>query len=558
MSETGITTMTMENFSETMTLLSSQLEKDGLKPQEIRGIQLLAEETFHRLKKGMGAGEDFSLDISLHKSWGNTELHLMSFGAEYDPIPAVTEQVTTGEAFGSGAYEDEDVFRFIILKANNDRMRYVRKSNANLVIIRVRDADSTRKQLWFTVGGMALGVLCGMMMRQFIDAGTLAFINNSIITPTRNIFLNAIHMMMGPVTFFAIIAGIINLSDASLIGKLGGRMIVISMFMQIITILIGLGPGRLLFSGDLSYMQAGIAASGNAVEPMQYNSLTDMVFDIVPENLIDPFQGDKILQVIFLAIFFGFILNKMGDKAKSVNEGIDFIFRFAMTALRAIVKTLPLVVFLSMTTLFSNTGLESLLPFSSLFIGLVIGVVVVWGVGAVTVMLFGRISPIPMTRKIVALSPLVFSVSSSHARLPFVLKFCEEKLGINSKLASFSIPVGVQLNKAGISIYFSLVVLMMMRVYNIEMTPGMFITLLFSVCIMSIAKPPVPCGGMICLAFLFTIVGVPPEAISIVLCVEPVAAMFNGVCNESTNITTTLILAQNNNMLDKEILRGKS
>ena len=152
-----------------------------------------------------------------------------------------------------------------------------------------------------------------------------------------------------------------------------------------------------------------------------------------------------------------------------------------------------------------------------------------------------------------SISPFVFSVSSSHARLPFVLKFCEEKLGINPNLATFSIPVGVQLNKAGNCMFFSLMTLMMMAIYGIELTPDLFVTLLFSVCIMSIAKPPVPCGGIICLAYLFTVVGVPAEAISVVICVDPIAAMFNGVCNESANITTTFALAKSNNMLDQEV-----
>jgi Na+/H+-dicarboxylate symporter len=93
---------------------------------------------------------------------------------------------------------------------------------------------------------------------------------------------------------------------------------------------------------------------------------------------------------------------------------------------------------------------------------------------------------------------------------------------------------------------------MMMRVYNIELTAALFIILLISVCIMAIAKPPVPCGGIICIAYLFTVVGVLPEAISVILCVDPIAAMFNGVSNESANITTSFILAKTNNMLDKE------
>lgn len=274
-------------------------------------------------------------------------------------------------------------------------------------------------------------------------------------------------------------------------------------------------------------------------------------FDIVPRNLVDLFKGDKILQVMFLAISFGLILNKMGDKAKGAVECIDFLFRFVIVTLKVIVKAIPLVVFLSMASLLASTGLESLVTFSGLFGGLVLGVMVVWAVGGTDgPLIWPYLSPVH-DQEDHWFEPFGVTVSSSHARLPFVLRFCEEKLGIDAKLAAFSIPVGVQLNKAGNCIFFSLVTLMLMGVYEIEMSGSLFITLWVPVCIMAIAKPPIPCGGIICIAYLFTVVGVPPEAISVILCVEPIAAMFNGVCNESANLATTFILARENGMLDE-------
>jgi Na+/H+-dicarboxylate symporter len=431
-------------------------------------------------------------------------------------------------------------------------MSYSYKNATNQVTIKVHELDSGKKQLINTVTGLVLGVVCGLLMQTFLDKETLATINGDAITPLRDMLMNALKMMMAPVTFFAIIAGVTNVSDTALLGKLGGKMVNVSLFMQLMTAFVGLGLGIILFSSDLSYMQSGIVTSGNSAENMQYPSLTDLFFGIVPKNVVDPFKGDNILQVMFLAIFFGIVLNKMGEKARAVNECIDFMFRFVLAVLKIIVTAIPLIVFLSMTSLLANTGVSSLISFSRLFAGLAIGVVLVWGIGAVTVLLFARISPIHLTRKLIVLSPLVFSVSSSHARLIFVLKFCAEKLGIDSKLSAFSIPVGVQLNKAGNCIFFSLVIIMMMRVYGIELTPSLFFTLLVSVCVMAVAKPPVPCGGIICIAYLFTVVGVPAEAISLILCVDPIAAMFNGVCNESANITTSFILAKSNKMLNEQ------
>lgn len=416
--EKNICTITEQELRQGRQQLADELKQRGIPAKEITRAQLLLEEMFFRFKKGMEAGADFSIRITLRRMWGDTELRLWAKGEEYNPIPAVTE-VPVDEA-------EADAYQLAILKANRQKMSYVRKNGLNIVTIKVHELDSTKRQLIYTLGGLVLGCLCGLFMQAFLGAEVIKIINDSLIAPVRNVFLNALHMMMAPVTFFAIIAGITNISDAALIGKLGGRMVVVSLLMQVITALLGLGLGMLLFAGDLSYMQAGIApAAGNAAA-VQYGSLKDMVFDIVPRDLVEPFKGDKILQVMFLAIFFGLILNKMGDKAKGAVECIDFVFRFAIVTLKVIVKAIPLVVFLSMASLLASTGIESLLTFSGLFGGLFIGVAVVWCVGAVTILLFGRISPLSMTRKIIGLSPLIFTVSSSHARQPFsdLVGFC--------------------------------------------------------------------------------------------------------------------------------------
>ena len=93
---------------------------------------------------------------------------------------------------------------------------------------------------------------------------------------------------------------------------------------------------------------------------------------------------------------------------------------------------------------------------------------------------------------------------------------------------------------------------MLMSVYQIEITTNLLITLYFSLVIMSMAKPSIPCGGIICLSYLFLTVGVPAEAVTLILCIDPIATMFNAVSNASTNITSTFILANNFGLVDKE------
>ena len=315
--------------------------------------------------------------------------------------------------------------------------------------------------------------------------------------------------------------------------------------------LFSLGLSFVIFNGDLSYLQSAIQTGGEQ-SASQYGSLKDMIFDIVPDNLVDPLKGKKILQVLFLAIFFGMVLNRMGEKARGATETLDFLFKFTVGVLKIIVKAIPLIVFLSMASLLANTGIDSILTFSRLFVGLIVGIMFVWLVNGLATMFIGKVSPISFVKKLISYAPLPFTVSSSSARLPFDLQFCTDKLGVDPKLVSFSIPVGIQLNKTGQGVFFSLVTVMMMCVYQIEVTTNLLITLYFSLVIMSMAKPSIPCGGILCLSYLFLTVGVPPEAVAIILCIDPIATMFNAVCNASTNITSTFILANSLGLVDNE------
>ena len=138
----------------------------------------------------------------------------------------------------------------------------MRKNGRNIVTIKLGELASAKIQLVLTVGALILGIICGLIAQGFLDSAVINSINNNFINPVRNLFLNALHMMMAPVTFFAIIAGITNISDAALIGKLGGRMVIVSVFMQVITVLLALFLGIFIFTGDFSYIQAGISSSG--------------------------------------------------------------------------------------------------------------------------------------------------------------------------------------------------------------------------------------------------------------------------------------------------------
>ena len=399
--------LTMNNLSDTRQLLTDELKKTKATDKEIARAKLLLEETFIRLKTGMGNLPVFSVKVELKVRFGDVNLRLSARGEEYDPIVTLTEQST----------DDEDAYRLIILKAFRDKMSFVRKNGENIVTITVHEKSSRSKQLIYTLCGLALGIVCGLAMQFGLDAETIAMINTEIINPVRRVFLNALQMMVAPVTFLAIISGITNMSDAVDIGKVGSKLIFSSIVMLAPVTLLSLGFAFIVFSGDLSSMQSAIQTGGEAAESIQYGSLKDMIFDIVPNNLVEPLKGQKILQVLFLAIFFGIVLNRMGEKARGATETLDFLFKFTIGVLKIIVKAIPLIVFISMTSILANTGIDSILTFSRLFGGIIVGILLVWIVNALTTLVLGKISPIHFMRKLIAYAPVPFTLSNASARL---------------------------------------------------------------------------------------------------------------------------------------------
>ena len=285
--------LTMNNLSETRQIVAQELEKTKATEKEIARAKLLLEETFMRLKAGLGEAPNFSVKVELKSKFGEVDLRLTCAGEEYNPIVTLTEQ----------SEDEENVYRLIILKAFRDKMTFVRKNGQNIVTIKVHEASSSQKQMIYTIAALILGLVSGVVMHLVLGGATLEALNAQVVNPVRHIFLNALQMMVAPVTFLAIISGITNMSDAVDIGKVGTKLVLTSALMLVVVTVFSLGLSLLIFHGDLSYLQSAIHTSSE-VSATQYGSLKDMIFDIVPNNLVDPFKGQKILQVLFLAIFF--------------------------------------------------------------------------------------------------------------------------------------------------------------------------------------------------------------------------------------------------------------
>ena len=536
--------LSKETFSEVTQQIHEALSKTSATNKEVLRADLLLEETFMRMSETTGSvgnsneiGQE--VKVTIHKHFGDITMRLEGGGEEYNPLVEVTD-------FNE---EDEDYYRTLILKANRSKMSYNRKGSKNVVTIQVHDASN--KQIYYTLTGMALGIVCGAVMKEILSPDIITMFDSNIVKSFRTMFLNALNMMIAPVIFFSVISGITSITNAADVGRIGGKLIGTYTLTTMIASTIALLIGYVIFLGDVP--QVGTIDTVAAGGESQTFSLLGMIVGLIPKNLIDPIVKGEMLQIIFVAVLFGICINKLGDKVKILNEIIEVMNSFCLRMIMMIVSVIPFIAFLSMASLMFHVGMDSVLMLGKLIIGQLTGSVLMIGVYALLLLIIGRITPIPFLKKIPSFMLIPLSTSSSNATMPFTMKFCSEKMGISPKLSSFSIPVGATVNMDGGCFYLAIASIMLAKMYGVEMSFDVLFTIFVTVVALSIGAPGVPGGAFVCLASIVVALGLPVDATAIILGIDPICSMLRTTLNTVGDIAASTILAKTEHLIDEKI-----
>ena len=202
-------TISKNFFSESINQLEKSLTELKLNRQEIMSAKLLTEEIFLRLESVSAEQEDFSAQINIKKRFGNINIVISSKDEPFNPLKNLFD----------AKEDDDDYFNIQILKVNPDKIKYSGANGKNIVSIKIHEYDS--KTLQNTLIGLIFGTFIGLFLRTFADFDLNLWIIENIIDSLQMIFINALTMVVAPMIFFSIIDGIISISDASYIGRIG-------------------------------------------------------------------------------------------------------------------------------------------------------------------------------------------------------------------------------------------------------------------------------------------------------------------------------------------------
>ena len=520
------------------------LSEYRIKTKALLRAVLTTEESVGSLVAHAKAGSDINIRISAFL--GTVTIELSSEGEEYD----LSETVDIADSLEAKSLGDaQSMLRNIILKSSVDDLKYRHKYGVNQ--IRMTIVRSKKAFLYQTLGALALGVVAGLILSSFAPEEVNSLLNQNALVPIKTMYMNALKMIVAPVVFFAIVSCIVRFSDLAELGRVGGRVIVAFLLTTCAAVAVGIGsfylfrPGQPLDPGQM------VADATSITSQKMDVSLKDMIVNVVPSNFMQAFLESNMLQLIFLAVLCGVaagLIGKYSEMVKDLFEAFNDLF-LKMTTL--IITVMPLAVFCSICSMMLSMGIDSIRSVLGIFGTFLFGLVALTVLYCLIMFLFGGINPVAFLKKYTPVMLQVFSMASSNASIPINMEVCE-KLGIDKKIYSLSIPLGATLNMDGTCVHLAVFALALAQTYGVQVSEATLVGMIVSIIVLSMGAPGIPGSGLICLSVLLAQMNVPVEAIGLVMGIDALVGMFRTVGNCLGDVVASVIVAKKENALDME------
>lgn len=382
--------------------------------------------------------------------------------------------------------------------------------------------------------GLFLGITAGFI---FLSAGKAEWAL-TYVKPFGTIFLNLIKFIVVPIVLCSIIGGVISMKDIRKVGSIGWKTVAFYMVTTAFAVLIGLTFAN-LFKGSFQVLQT----TDLQYEVAQTTNFMDTLVNIFPSNIIQPLSDAIMLQVIVIALFFGFGIILAGEKGEPLAKVIVSLGDVSMIIMELILKLSPVGVFCLITPVVAENGAKILGSLAMVllvaYICYAVHAIVVYSLSVKTL---AKLSPVKFFAGMAPAMAMAFSSASSVGTLPLNLE-CAEKLGAKRDIASFVLPLGATINMDGTAIYQGVCAVFIATCFGIDLTLAEMMTIVLTATLASIGTAGVPGSGMIMLAMVLQSVGLPVEGIALVAGVDRIFDMGRTVVNITGDAACSIVVS---------------
>ena len=359
--------------------------------------------------------------------------------------------------------------------------------------------------LWKRIlGALVLGGIVGVAWGP--GAASIAWIGE--------LFVRLIRMLVVPLVFLTIAAGVAALADPKRLGSIGVKTLAMYVFTTTLAVTTGLAVATLIGPGiGATFADAVPRAMGTPPDTAR------MFMEIIPDNPVGAMADGKTLSVIFFAILVGAGVIAAGKGAEPVRAFLNGASDVMLKIVGFVMETAPFGVFALIAVVMGTSGPASFLAVLKLAICVVIGSAVVTLLihGLIVVRLMAWLSPLPFFRGIADAIMVGFSTSSSSATLPVAIRVAQNNLGISKPVASTVLPLGATIGMDGAAMYVAMLTLFSAQAFGVDLSWADYLVIAATTTIVAMGVAPVPSGSLFVLAAVLHAIGITPEQTALVV-----------------------------------------
>lgn len=365
-------------------------------------------------------------------------------------------------------------------------------------------------QKWFAItlwkriaAALVLGAIVGLIAGDSITA----------IQWVGDLFIRLIRMLVVPLVFVTLVAGVVAMDDPKRLGSIGIKAFGLYLVTTLFAIIIGIVVTSIIRPG-IGVKLVGIAPKGFEGEV----SLTERMLSIVPENPFAAFAQGDVLAIIFFAIMVGAGILMAGEKAKTLGNLFEGAAEVMLKITHIVMECAPFGVFALIAVVMGTAGVSTFLNIFLLaitvYLGCFLHMLLVHGP---LVRFAGRLKIVPFFKGIVDAQLVAYSTSSSSGTLPVSLSCAEHNLGIKGPVASSILPLGATVNMDGTALYVAAVTIFAAQIFGIDLNFYDYAMIALTTTLVSVGTASVPSASLFLLTVVLGTIGVTNEQTALIV-----------------------------------------
>ena len=387
--------------------------------------------------------------------------------------------------------------------------------------------------------GLVVGLLVGWYISSLDDATATSYAN--IIRPFSQIFIRMIRMLIAPLLFGTLVAGIAGAGHFKDVGRMGLRAIIYFEVVTTLALFIGLAAVNILKPGVGVVLPSEAGPTGVTAAAAQ--GWQDILLHLVPTSIIEAMATGDILQIVVFSIVFAIGLGMVGEKAEPMIEWCESLTEAMFKVTNIVMLYAPIGVGAAIAYTIGVSGMQVLRNLAFMIASLYVALAAFYLLVLIPVMVMFRIPVIAFFKAIKEPALIAFSTTSSEAALPRAME-CIEAFGVPRRIVSFILPLGYSFNLDGTTLYLSLASIFIAQAGGIELSWGQQLTMMVTLMLTSKGVAGVPRAALVILAATVASFNLPLAGVALVLGVDALMDMGRTMTNVIGNCLAAVVVAK--------------